>query len=272
MDKLIHVVIRYSLVTESGGKAWVSGRNSDTYEDYKAKILDLKRLRSRRALFESITLKSLDAMKKNCSCEFRVSLLASEGVPAEEQKKLNELASLRPWMDVEYCAEDFSSIGDYVKDVVRSYSRDMIYATVRLDDDDALRENYSSFLEKYLVPENVGCCVSFGNGFAGIYDGDTKRYTGLKDYYYPKVALGLAFINCHLVSGGFSSNKISVYNLGNHTKVDCKVPVILDSRERMFVRTMHDEADTAGLHDKKLSSLKEVNLSALGKGFGFLQH
>ena len=67
------------------------------------------------------------------------------------------------------------------------------------------------------------------------------------DYYSPKVAIGLSHFNIYRSSSkSFVSEKIkTIYHARKHVTVDLYIPIILDSRELMFIRTMHNNSDSS---------------------------
>lgn len=168
-------------------------------------------------------------------------------------------------MPEEHASELFSLVEGYefikIRRVGRSFSSDnyelllgevmsgaqvsTLVATVRLDDDDAISSDYLSQLENYLDIKYAGFAISFGMGLSALYSSDKKKIDDIREYYYPKIAIGLAYLNIYCPeSKGFRYLPHNVYRLGKHSQCDRRCPVIVDSRKSSFIRTIHRSSDT----------------------------
>lgn len=231
-------MIRYSVLTESKD-SWVIGRNADT-DKYKEKLFSKERLDLHENLFFNVTLPSLRKMDQT---KTTVLVFTSEELPdpyitnLQQEVKGDENIKI---VKLPRKGRIIGQMNQFLKKELDTFGSDLIYATVRLDDDDALSKDFCSSISKYLNEDFVGYAVSFPTGVAGIYEAD--NYKSFYKIYQPKIALGLSFINSYKKSRK-KMDYVSVYSLGNHTKVDEKHPLILDSAKVMYVRTVHGQSD-----------------------------
>lgn len=266
MKKHVFVLVRYSVLTQYNG-AWVIGRDND-FESYKAALFDPQRLKLHTALFKSITLPSLLKMNKE---KTTVLVFVSSEMPKKYLDAIKEV-SLRyshikvvevgvsqslPKIMHNKLALELDGLGD-----------DVCYASVRLDDDDALADDFYPALFKYVEPSFVGHSISFAKGYAGLYE--NGRYTNFYAQVYPKLALGLAHI--HLYRQGQALEVPSIYALGGHTKIDERAPVIVDSRNSMYIRTIHEASDmfSSNIRSRVALEKNKVEASKVAKEFSFL--
>jgi hypothetical protein len=207
-------------------------------DDYKAYLLDEGRLHKRIDIFENITIPSILSQTAYPERDwFRLVVAASEGKPKSVKARLEKLSEFVPGLVVRYVPERKEKIPNiqYISEFLASRKYEVRkHATVRLDDDDAISKNYLARLQGYLDRDTAGFAVSFPAGYEALIQ--DASVTHVRDKYFPKIGLGLALI------GG--SRPDSVYAYGQHDRIDRKVPVILDSREPMYLRGIHGENDT----------------------------
>ncbi|OZI56392.1 glycosyltransferase [Bordetella genomosp. 4] len=239
MRQHIFVMIRYSVLSKSLSESWVVGR--DEFENYRANLFATDRLQARQDLFERITLPSLVQQTKRPSADWlTVFLLVSEEMPEHSRQQLADLVSKYDWIRIAPLPVENTTLGAPVAAALRQENGELAYATVRLDDDDALSYDYFERLLEYVQPSFDGFCISFGKGVAALMqDG---KFTSFREYYFPKCAQGMAFVNYKPKAK--PAKLKSVYALGHHQRVDKRVPTILDSRYHSFLRAIHDHADT----------------------------
>lgn len=261
--KHIFVTIRYSVLSEDKAKAWVLGRGD--FDEYRRKLFDSERLKSRHELFKKITLPSLVNQTVRPSKDWlTVFLLVSEEMPHEHLRNLENLVRNYDWISIVSLPISSTKLNSPVLRHLKRTHAAVTYATVRLDDDDALAENYCERLLTYVEEHFSGFCISFGKGVAALIGED--QTVNFKAYYAPKLAAGLAFIQ-HKPEGIAPRGK-TVYELGNHTKVDLNIPTILDSRSVAFLRTVHLHADTASDNNLlKYTKLPTLLASDVEKSF-----
>lgn len=249
MNKHIFVITRFSLISKNLQKSWLTGKNS--FEDYVKNILHNERLKHHFNLFENIALESL-VNQKNFDLNENLTfiLLTTEKLPKIYKKKLTIYEKKYPWIKVSYLDEN-CTINDYnnvliqeIKDKTNRTKAGTLYATVRLDDDDGLSNQFLSKLSQYLDPKFIGFGYSAPRGCVGFLNNDFK-YDGFHEYNFMNIALGLSFINYYAYSTQDFHNKyISIYNVGNHINIDKLVPIIVDGSYLAYVRTRHIASDS----------------------------
>lgn len=271
MKTHIYFIIRYSAYTRTQG-LWQIGKGVSS-EDYKAKLFSEDRLQLHEKLFFSVTLPSLEAISK--SVEMTALVFISDELPEPYKKSLRKAEENYEWMEVAR-AKSHKALNQQVEQQVQKKlgraNEEMCFATVRLDDDDALAPDFGVKLARYLKPEFVGMGVTFPKGVFGVFDGE--RYTAFYHYSKPNNAQGLAFIG----STNSSLNQelpVTVLSAGSHVSLDERYPTVNDSRDIMFIRTEHEGSDliaTGRVREKdKMKSLSEDELSSLKTRFSSIQ-
>lgn len=237
--KHVFVIIRYSILS-SENKYWVVSKRE--FESYKEHLFSEERMVFREHFFEAITLKSLVKSIEQAPKDMQVNVLILTSVYLPEKNYNNLLSFCEKIPNAMIASIDEKTnyvfyIEDYVKEfLVKKDSQNSLYCTVRLDDD-AVSDDYFNQLGSYFAEAYSGCCVSFGKGFNSYYDGLNLK--GYQEIYYPKIAIGLA----HVSKGDANGRCKTVYSVGDHTKVDMFAPLVLDSRRKSFICTIHQQSD-----------------------------
>lgn len=267
LKKHSYIIIRYSLLEQSQS-SWKIARDVD-YEEYKNKLFDSSRLSQHERLFRNITIPSLVSMNPSAE-NFTLLVLTSELLPSPYLDNLKKILRPFDWANVLKVPDNIKVskfIAKYLKKELSKYKEPICYSTTRLDDDDALSSDFLLELDRYVSPEFNGFCVSFGSGITGIYNGN--GFEAFHRQMLPKIALGLSYINTFNPSTQkFFTDTPSIYNLGNHAKIDSSVPTILDSRKPIFFRTMHFESDSTTKHGiNKVKSGIEIPINEVTEIF-----
>ncbi|HCR98459.1 MULTISPECIES: glycosyltransferase [Halomonas] len=174
--KKIMIFTRFSVISKNkAGTIVASGAKNS--EDYIEAILNDKRLEERFEVFENITACSIE----NLTCpnvDLHFVVLISDLLPEKYQTRLRKRLSLvrekspantsiivveSGICDVNNGAGYSSineAINDYIDSIVVNYDR-VEFATVRLDDDDALSKNYALELSKYIKEDFAGFLLVF---------------------------------------------------------------------------------------------------------------
>jgi hypothetical protein len=273
-NRHIFIAIRYSII-QMAGKSWAASRVSP--ESYIERILSDNRLNTREKTFEEITFQSLaDQQFDNSNLKLTVLIMVSDLLPQSRidriQKIINSkqtkanfiIKSIRSDINSSSVGFDYTNINEAIKHTIKSQvnpSVKTVISTVRLDDDDGLSNNFIDKLSAHMKKDMCGYAVSFAYGFEGYYDEHTNAITELKHSYFPKIAVGLAYINIVNTNLDFQeAQKIHVYNLGNHTKIDEKTPTIIESSEAMYYRSLNKTNDTGvSIHHKYLPPVNGLN-------------
>ena len=111
---------------------------------------------------------------------------------------------------------------------ITDFPYDANYATVRLDDDDALYEGYVTLLNKH--KNQKGRIISFPYGYDYYYLNGMKKI-GNK-CFKPNIALGLAAIN-----------KV-IYNCGDHGNISAQYNIIYNNTPDVYLLCCSPHCDT----------------------------
>lgn len=245
------IVIRYSLLLEDF-KAWIIARKEEG--SYKDTLFDSERLNGRLDLFKTLTLPCLaqqNLIEKRLEgtniYKTQVFLATSEQLPELHKQELNKLAEKYEWLNICYLPSRGtkleSVVTNYVEELYNELRKPILYSNIRLDDDDILSSNFLNRLESYITEENIGRVISLAKGYYGVYDSKSNSFTHISDLFSPKLALGLALINKY-DDKGYHYELKSIYEAGNHTRIDHRLPVITDGRIPAYIRTVHSHADS----------------------------
>lgn len=256
----VAIIIRFSHIHETY-HAFRTGKG-ESLEDRIAKVLSDERLQMRFAYFENVCLPSLDAqINKN----FVVVLRCSDLLPEKWKKKLHELVSSRSYIYTAMLPLDEFPIPyekRLLQDQILPVDADTVI-TARIDDDDAVADDYVEKLSKYLRPAFQRHAISFPNGFfmETIGDGPRKKFK-LAPVRKINIAIGLAFVSSRNLGNTILSFPV------NHRVLDTAVPVIIDSTKPMFIVTCHASNDTNRSELPEMLSASEINRSQLVKQLG----
>lgn len=245
----ILVPIRFSVLTKS--KAWKISREND-FESYKVKLFDKQRLNTKFHLFEQLVLPNLQELASQSEeVEMQVLIVASSLMPQTFAERLKSLVSDMDFIALSFIDENTqlkAPINDFVRKHTRSETNHCAFATVRMDDDDLLSSKYIHSLTKFVTSEFAGNVVSFSKGYESFYNSEEKIAEPNIRVSWPRIALGLAHINYFDADEQkFSDNILSIYGVGDHSKIDKNRPFIVDNTRGMFLRMSYSEQDTQGL-------------------------
>lgn len=270
--KKIFVMMRYSVLSFPAHKSWKIGDKDLCV--YKKNLFNESRLDLHQRLFETVAYKSLSESISNCEPEVDVELilLTSKDLPLRFKSYLYNLSNATSWMSVIEAAPEDDVVKKFEDEICKRVEgcRDILYATVRLDDDDALHPVFLANISKYLEHEFSGMAVSFSNGYAGIYDG--SKYVRFHKVNAINNAQGLSLITRYTSGGGFFGNK-TVYSTGiMHSRTHWVVPTIADGKDPMYIRTVHEHGDYYSEdYQLRISKQKEASFSSVCKDFWFLK-
>nr|WP_233096896.1 glycosyltransferase [Pseudomonas sp. MF6787] len=236
-------VTRFSIYNP-GSKAWAFSQQSES--EYLEGLYSDERMAPRVEIFINKSLPIYQSMADKYS--YKHILLYSEILP-EKWKNALELAAER--FPVLVLVKDGTKHSAPMLEFLSGKESSSI-AWFRVDDDDLLSSDYLDQLSSYVKPEFEGMAVSFGAGLAAYYsDGSFKHFRKCR---FPLLALGQAFI------GRYDAKKgaLDFPSGGDHTSIDMRTPVILDSRRPTYVWTHHSSQDTK-LKKDKVAVISTVN-------------
>ncbi len=239
-DKTVFFLMRYSVFTKGQG-SWLIGRDV-SHEEYKESLFNEARLDYHFRLFSKVTLPTLAKTVQKSPVEATCVILTSAEMPRHHKDNLYEAVSDYPWIEVVETTYNTYVDAAFKSAILRQLEvqgrLNCLYATVRLDDDDALRDSYLDQLVEYMIEENVGSVVSFSKGYnAYLTDG---VITSLSEVNTPKNAQGLAYIAALRES---DQSIKTVFSLGRHTKVDSVARLIVDEESHCYLRCVHEQSD-----------------------------
>ncbi|WP_208590771.1 ATP-grasp fold amidoligase family protein [Gracilibacillus suaedae] len=259
MKKHVFLIVRYSMLTENGS-GWRIGEQA--FEEYKQEVFEPQRLEIRERLFKNITLPSLSNQTLLNPDEFTLLVITSDQLPEKNLKSLQQMLEPYSWARIIPTNHNDSMknlIDQVITKELNEFNEPVCYCTARLDDDDALANNYNEKLYQYLSHEYSGFCISFGNGYTGIYNVQLDAFQSFHTNYSPKIALGLSYINTYDPKNqSFENPFISIFSNGSHTKVDQQSPTIIDSKDQLYLRTIHAVSDTNSKEQVKRVKAKPV--------------
>ncbi|WP_026672395.1 glycosyltransferase [Alkalihalobacterium bogoriense] len=262
MDTHRFIIVRYSMITK-GGMGWRIGELEG--RSYKEILFSNERLEMHEKLFREITLPSLLNQRVHFdSKDVTLLVVTSDELPKLYLDRLEDLLAPYSWAKVvQTPGNDFQSslISAVVKNELTKFTEDVCYATIRLDDDDALSIDFLEKLNNYINPAYSGFVISFGKGYAGVYT-EQGKFSNFHKYYYPKIALGMTFINVYdaFTKTVREEEATIFFRQGRHMSSDKHYRTIVDSRTEMFMRTLHLASDTNKDY-KKIEKIKSGELA-----------
>ena len=276
MRRQIFVVTRYSVLNKAL-HTWQLARDAADMQRYEQQLFDTARLAERLALYKGVTLPSLarQTLVANSSTAdasapavgLVVGVLVADRLPADHRHELEaalaetlggagvrfEILTVAPEREGTTNPERVvhAGMGVAIDDLIRRHlSGDTVFASVRLDDDDALAPDFLERVAGYLKPDLAGMHLSFSDGLQGFVDPRTMTATDVRLVSKPKNAQGLTFINSS-IAGQFASEALHVHRFLGHREVDSLTPVIVDARALAYFRTMSPSSDIADTRHAK---------------------
>jgi hypothetical protein len=278
MSQAVYFVTRYSVV----GKAqhtWQIAKNADDHEDYRAKVLAPERLERRLKLFSEITVPSIKSQSVD-GVSLNWLILIAQEIPESHLELLSQalvavteagvrVDLLRVAPSDELADTDRGIYAGMGQAIRMTLERDLegvksTFATVRLDDDDALASDYAQRLTRYLWPEFAGMHISFSRGLQAMYAGGSQLVdTRVIDK--PHIALGLALVNEYDPKAGFLSKEVHVHGFGNHANLTARTPVIVDGSGISYLRTLDESSDLGDSAHARNEPAALAEVAALGQ-------
>ena len=256
----IFIITRYSILSRLIRVR--TPRSSEDFCQYKGRLFSDNRLNARHIGFTLITVPSI-LSQLECHSKIFFLVITSTDLPCHHLDKLKKsLSSLDNNKNIKTILSFVSSSatsGKEAENVFPSFNKAIaetiqcqlagsdcqVFASVRLDDDDALSSSYCVNLSEHVKKELIGFPVLFPYGLQGFFSKSTGTITDIRRFYRLCISPGLAFINGYSDDHGFSDKRVSVYGLGNHSKIDSKNAIIYDSRRIAFFRTFSSFNDSA---------------------------
>ncbi|WP_152224222.1 glycosyltransferase [Pseudomonas sp. SCB32] len=223
-------VTQFSLF-HPGSVAWHISKKSESV--YLRELYSDERMLPRIEIFLGRSLPIYQKMAEKYN--YRHILLYSEFLPEKWLKVLEDAAEKYPVLYLNKTGSDLN----YKKAMLDflAGAESTTVAWFRVDDDDVLSANYLDRLAGYMRQEYEGMAVSFGMGLTALYSNGI--FSNFRKFRQPLLSAGMAFIgryNAELKSLQFPDG-------GDHTTVDVRTPVVLDSRCVSYILTRHVSQD-----------------------------
>lgn len=258
VTKHIIIGIRFSLLA-ANVNCWHLSSSSNDLEDYKSKLFDESRLEERFFIFEHITLKSLNNIyvQRGDKENIVVFILTSESLPKKYKDRLVLIQKSYEFIRVKYYKETQKLayvLTEYLDEYLTHHVHvgDM-YASVRMDDDDALSLIWYKTLLTYLKP-------IYNNHVVSLYSGYMLYFEKNGSVFIKKTDLN-RFGSAGLCVIAQKNSEIyepqSIYGLGAHTIVDRNSPCIVDGSKPFVIRTIGGYNDTYSVHPRKKINPKD---------------
>jgi hypothetical protein len=158
----ILVATRFSIFDEKRPKGWVLTRTAADADAYRRALFDEKRLSVKFACFERLTLPGMLAQKPGAGNALRWLIFAGAEMPQRFRERLLRGVAGLHWVRVVWV----DSLAHFRKDLgaevegLRASGVD--FATVRLDDDDAIAARYCATLAKCGAQRHDVVCFTRG--------------------------------------------------------------------------------------------------------------
>lgn len=283
MRRQIFVVTRYSVLNKAL-HTWQLARDAADMQRYEQQLFEPGRLAERLALYKGVTLPSLvgQTLVRDASpakAELVVGVLVADRLPAAHRHELEaalaetlgavgvrfEILTVAPEREGEatHSQPVHAGMGVAIDDLIRrNLNGDTVFASVRLDDDDALAPEFLQHVAEYLKPDLAGMHLSFSDGLQGFVDPVTMTASDVRAVSKPKNAQGLTFINS-FIGGQFANESLHVHRFLGHREVDSLTPVIVDARALGYFRTMSPSSDIADTRHEKHEPATQEQIAGL---------
>jgi hypothetical protein len=265
------IAVRYSILWRNL-RRWNLGRERD-FDAYRAALFDDSRLDLRLFLWENISLRSLAEQRPALDPAFhRVVVFTSADLPGRHRDALDASVRDVPWARVVAVDPDEerlpldAEIETFMAE--RGGASDAFYASIRLDDDDALSRGFVARTSRYVVPANLGSVVSQREGYLGRLGAGTRRFERFTRSDLPKSSAGLTLIGGYSAErGSFLPGPTNVF-FGNHTQIDRLAPVLYGRGSPAFLKSIYPEQDTAARRWRRLEFLHRAPRTEIDAHFG----
>ena len=183
------------------------------------KYFSPKYLNYRLNIFRNITLKSF---QNQTDKDFNIFLLHSVNLPDEYKEIFKILENQNAFLHNIYINDSELEGSDYINAVESTveyvnYINDTAI-NFRIDNDDAVPDNFIEKLKQFLNPEFIDFVISFPN--ISIIQRTGKNKYLLQKKYFPSNSIGLAYVTK-------KNNYKTIMTLGDHGKVNQKHLMLL---------------------------------------------
>ncbi len=246
MKKCVLVAIRYSILFGSKTKGFHLSSSQDNDTDYREVLFSEERMALRENLFNNFTIPSLKSVFENSGSDmcFRVVVMTSSELPEKNKEFLfNVEKENYDWLSVQFIEPNNVDYGKAMWNSISDIDGDQefIFATARLDDDDALHSDYCNYLSDLMNEENDKNVVTFSCGYNVFVVGGGNEVVGAAVHRHLKNSAGLAYIRRYRKSTEIIQDNI--YTCGNHAKIDDNFNLINVENCYSYVRVNTETSD-----------------------------
>jgi len=214
----VYFITRFSIFDPAFGGFRIT-KKKDPIE-YKKELFDRERLDFKFEVFERVTFPSIINQTFD---DWEWIIYTSDQLPLNYMCRLKDLIKNHSRIVI-FTVKDFKEFFDRTE----TFNYKKPFATVRIDDDDALNKNFAEKLQVYA--NNWGNIISFTEGSLGKYRAG-HLIMGQK-ISEKNNAQGLAAIG------------INIYSCGRHSDIHLRYNVIYDNSPGMFILTCSPFTDT----------------------------
>lgn len=237
--KKIFCFIRYSILVDNQTQQsqWCMGREL-SFEALREALFAKTRLDQHLFLFRNITLPALQSSTSD-GYDLRVVVLTSTELPQPHLRDLHEALEPYPFAHLSFVDTAFGAMeAGMLKIIEEQVQQDEVYASIRLDDDDAISRSFVKELGRYIERPYSDMAISFPLGYSAFYDPIQRKLTRCCETYDPMNAQGLALISTR------SARHRHVFEIkaGGHAKSDRRLPVILLGHTHGWLRVIHNQS------------------------------
>lgn len=234
---------RYSAYfIDHGGLGFQASRRFPTEQDYLSYLWSDERMSVRDHIFLELSVPILQSLRDRH--DYRHVVTYSPEMPDPWLSRLHDAAVRYDVLDLR--AVSHGGIVEIMRSDLES-SREGSGPVVwfRVDDDDLLSTEYLDLLDNHVQSHGPMWAVSLSKGFDAVWH--EGRISLLRGRHRPLGSQGQAY------TGYWDAprTELRIPRLGSHTKVDTRVPTVLDSRRSTFLQLLHVGQDTrtAEAHD-----------------------
>jgi len=189
-------------------------------KEYERRLFDKKRMDFKFDVFREVTFPSIINQGFK---DWIWHIYISDRLPTDYKKQLFDLTKWHQNIKI-FQVKDFKEFFEKTS----SYDYEKPFATVRIDDDDALSPLFAEKLQKY--EKNVGSVINFTDG-------------RLAKYIHGKLKIGKKISEKNNAQG-LAGIGINIYACGRHSDINERYNVIYDYSPEMFLLMCSNYTDT----------------------------
>lgn len=207
-------------------------------------------------IFKEVTLKSF---QQQTNSDFVLLLLHSENMPEDYKKRFLELENENIFLRNVFVQDTQGSFDEAISRSFQYISfQENVAITFRIDNDDAVPNNFIENLGLFLNPSFVGSCLNLPYILI-VKRVKTDQYL-VETRYYPSNSIGLAYVT--------TENKFkTILEVNHHHLINEKTNLILLAKDSgMPIQTINGENEVNSVNESASKSFTEKTLQDFFKG------